>query len=159
MVAPMFATIDIPPPRRAHTTVLDRNKVWVLGWLWKRAAGTERRLVARQDAFGAGHDTWVQVTPAARTIISPVWYKMSWSSLEVAMGASTSKAIDSSHSLYYFFAERKHTSCEGLLIASKDFLRVFTDAAQCCLFSHSHTLLELSYLVRSFTYISHRPRR
>jgi Rab9 effector protein with kelch motifs len=28
---PTFTTTDIPPPRRAHTTVLYQNKIWVFG--------------------------------------------------------------------------------------------------------------------------------
>jgi hypothetical protein len=28
---PTFTTADVPPPRRAHTTVLYQNKIWVFG--------------------------------------------------------------------------------------------------------------------------------
>jgi len=59
--------------------------------------------------------------------------------------------------------KEKHTSREGLLIASKDFLRIFTDATnhvprhrrtQCVFVSSHFTLhLDLSYLVRFYIHL------
>jgi len=79
------------------------------------------------------------------------------------MDARASKAIDSIVPLVVSSLNERHTSPKGLLIASKDFLRVlrtgrttFRVTAACSLFSPSHALpyiLTLSFLVRSFTYI------
>lgn len=59
--------------------------------------------------------------------------------------------------------KEKHTSREGLLIASKDFLRIFTDATNHvprhrrtqCVFASSHFTLhpDLSYLVRFYIHL------
>jgi hypothetical protein len=77
--------------------------------------------------------------------------------LEVATGASVSKAIDSI-TLVFFLLKEKHTYRVGLLRVSKYFLRIFTDTTNhvphhrrlqsVFAFSRFTLHLDLPYLVR-----------